>query len=667
MKKKITRLLLLSVFLISAVLNAESQTLAFTWDKSELTTAWEETGPATVIKSANGITFEQVGTIGVANTYIRVNHSNNTNSQISLNSTSDALTITSATENISHIKITYSSNGSSSFSNPYVGFHSTPSPMGSAVAVVSSCIVGDGVTGTVGVEQTYTPPSGTKFAVFVRGLSCGDETSPAREFRVYRIEVYTLPNVPVITSFTVAGQEADIDQQNKTITAELPYGTNLTALTPVVEIGGTATSYTPTGPVNFSAGAVTFTATGGSASTNYTANITASTVASTDATLSDLAVDAVTVTGFNPEILNYEIAYPNSYSEIPVVTATKNDSKASMTIVQAAAVPGIATVTVTAENSSQKVYTLNFTRNPISSVCDITSFMIYGRKGVISIETNSILVNLPLNTDVTNLTPVVVVSDFATFTPEGPQNFTNPVSYVVTAEDGTQKTYTVSVQLLNMVFYGPYPYETNFPTGYELPDWMGSPTGSIAFVDPYGTPTTGSDKVLWYDNPTETAAGTASVIRISGGNPMEMYLSNCTNITVELSSTGTRTYQLYVDDVLKTSSPSTVRDTKVTLTYAVNATTPVKISVKSVETASAITLGYLKIEGVGTSVSQLQAEGVTFDGQIIRNPERVALQVVDMTGRILTSSNEDIKMSKYSKGIYIVRSKSVSQKLSNMK
>ena len=569
MTKNLTKLLLLSILLITATLNAESQTLAFFWDKSELTTGWDDAGPATVVKSANGITFEQIGTVGVANTYIRVNHSNNINSQIALNTTSDALTITSATENISHIKITYSSNGSASFSNPYVGFNSTPSPMGSAVAVVSSCIVGEGVTGTVGIEQTYNAPSGTKFAVIVRGLSCGDETSPAREFRVFRVEVYTLPNIPVITSFTVAGQEAVVDQQNKTITAELPYGTNLTALTPVVEIGGTATSYTPTGPVNFSAGAVTFTATGGSASTNYTTNITASTVASTDATLSDLAVDGVTVTGFNPEVLNYEIAYPNSYSEIPVVIATKNDSKASMSIVQASAVPGTATVTVTAENSSQKVYTINFLRNPISNACDITSFMINGKKGTITAETNSIFVKLPLNTDITNLTPVVVVSPFATFTPEGPQNFTNPVNYIVTAEDGTQKTYLVSVQLVNMVFYGPYPYETTFPSGYEIPDWMGSPTGSISFVDPYGTPTTGSDKVLWYDNPAEESAGTASVIRISGGNPMEMYLSNCTNITVGLSSTGTRTYQLYVDDVLKTSSPSTVRDTKVTLSYAV--------------------------------------------------------------------------------------------------
>ena len=147
---------------------------------------------------------------------------------------------------------------------------------------------------------------------------------------------------------------------------------------------------------------------------------------------------------------------------------------------------------------------------------------------------------------------------------------------------------------------------------------------------------------------------------------MEMYLSNCTNITVGLSSTGTRTYQLYVDDVLKTSSPSTVRDTKVTLSYAVNSSNPVKFSVKSIETASAITLGYLKIEGVGTSVSQLYEEGVTFDGQIIRNPDRVNLEVIDLTGRIITASNEDINMNKYLNGIYIVRSKTASMKISSI-
>ncbi len=658
MKEIITKFLLLSIFIIFGLQNTVSQTPAFTWNAAtELITGWDDAGPATVIKSANGITFEQIGTIGVANTYIRVNNSNNINNLIALNTTSDALTITSATENISKIKITYSSNGSTSFSNPYVGFHSTPSAMGSAVAVVSSCIISDGVTGVVGVEQTYTPPAGTKFAVIVRGLACGDIASPAREFRVFKIEVYTAVNSPIISSFSIAGVDATIDQTNKTIKAELPYGTNLTALTPVVTIGGTATSYSPTGAVNFSAGPVTFTATNGSTSTNYTVTITASSIPSSDATLKELLVDGTIITGFNPEILTYNVVLPYTHTENPVVSATVNDSKATLSISQVSAIPGSAVVTVTAQNNSQKVYTINFTRLSASSKCDITSFSINGKLGIIDTIANTINVRMHLNTDLTNLTPTVITSDLATYTPLTAQNFTNPVQYTVTAQDGTQKTYTVSVQLVNMVFYGPYPYETNFPTGYVIPDWMGSPTGSISFTDPYGTPTTGSDKVLWYDNATETSAGTASVIRISGGNPLEMYLSNCTNITAGLSATGTRTYHILVNDVIKTSSASTARDTKVLLSYAVNSTGPVKISIKSTETTSAITLGYLKIEGIGTSIPLIYLQRINLIEKKIINPEHIQLQVFDIAGRLIISSNDNIDLSTYPNGIYFVKHK----------
>ncbi|MDO9154248.1 MAG: hypothetical protein Q7U47_11220 [Paludibacter sp.] len=115
-----------------------------------------------------------------------------------------------------------------------------------------------------------------------------------------------------------------------------------------------------------------------------------------------------------------------------------------------------------------------------------------------------------LNTNISNLTPVLVVSPFATYSPQGAQNFSTPKNYIVTAQNGTQKSYTVSVQLIDMVFNGPFPYETISPAGFIIPSWMSSPNvGGIVFNDPYGTPTTGSDKVLWYDNQTEIDAATA--------------------------------------------------------------------------------------------------------------------------------------------------------------
>lgn len=655
MKTKITKTMAVSLFLLLSAWCVNGQT--FTWDKSELTTAWANTGGATVVKASAGVTLEQRGTTGSATSYIGVDNSNPT---LALNLTSDAVTITSASENITSIKITYSSNGSTSTTNPYVGYNASPTAMGEAFATVSGCEMLSGVYGNVGVEQTYTPPAGTKFVILVRGGVCGTVTSPSVTCRIYRIEVFTTPNSPTITAFNASGVEATINQTNKTITAELPYGTNLTAITPTVTLGGTATIYSPTGAQNFSTGTVTYTATnsGDGSSTSYAATLTASTIASNDATLSDLKVDGATVTGFAPATLTYDVALPYAYSGIPVVSATINNAAAKTVIAQPTAVPSSATVTVTAQdNSTTKVYAVNFTRTPASTACDLTSFSIGNKEGVITDQ--NILVKMELATDVTNLTPVVAISNLATYTPLGARNFSSPVDYVVTAQDGvTQKTYTVTVQLVDMKFSGPYPYETIFPTGYLIPDWMSSPTlGGISFSDPYGSGTTGSDKILWYDNPAETTAATSSVMRISTAATIDFNVSKCDTITAKLSSTGTRTYQLFVNGILKTSSPSTAKNTIATLTYDVNLNEPTKISINTLETTGGATLGYLKIGGAfGVGLAQTQLPGIMFDGKTIHNNKHLNLQVFDATGRMILSSNQNILMNTSPEGTYLVKS-----------
>ena len=80
---------------------------------------------------------------------------------------------------------------------------------------------------------------------------------------------------------------------------------------------------------------------------------------SDDATLSDLTVNNVTVDGFNPDTLHYNVGIP---AGDPFVTgATANDSNAIVTITQAPAVPGQSTVVVLAEDSvTTLTYTIDF-------------------------------------------------------------------------------------------------------------------------------------------------------------------------------------------------------------------------------------------------------------------------------------------------------------------
>ena len=63
-------------------------------------------------------------------------------------------------------------------------------------------------------------------------------------------------------------------------------------------------------------------------------------------------------------------------------------------------------------------------------------------------ETNyTVTLNVPYGTDVKNLTPSIVISPSATVLPASnvSQDFTNPVTYIVTAQDGSVQNYIVKV------------------------------------------------------------------------------------------------------------------------------------------------------------------------------------------------------------------------------
>jgi cytoskeletal protein RodZ len=79
------------------------------------------------------------------------------------------------------------------------------------------------------------------------------------------------------------------------------------------------------------------------------------------------------------------------------------------------------------------------------------SFAALSPKVTVSINspTNTIMATVPKGTNVTTLTPTIVVSDLATVSPASGkvQDFTNPVTYTVTAQDGSTQAYTVTVAI----------------------------------------------------------------------------------------------------------------------------------------------------------------------------------------------------------------------------
>ena len=110
---------------------------------------------------------------------------------------------------------------------------------------------------------------------------------------------------------------------------------------------------------------------------------------------------------------------------------------------------------VTAEDGTTiKHWTVTVTKAPVSHDAFITAFTFAGQKpettAVIVSENDTYTVNAVAvwNADLTAIAPEVTISNAATVVPESgaSQDFTTPVTYTVTAEDGTtQHAYTVTI------------------------------------------------------------------------------------------------------------------------------------------------------------------------------------------------------------------------------
>ena len=77
----------------------------------------------------------------------------------------------------------------------------------------------------------------------------------------------------------------------------------------------------------------------------------------------------------------------------------------------------------------------------------ITGFSINGVAGAVNNTTNTITITMPRGTDVTKLTPVIATNGVKSLTPGSGDtvDFTNAVTYTAAMEDGSSKTYTVTV------------------------------------------------------------------------------------------------------------------------------------------------------------------------------------------------------------------------------
>ena len=158
-------------------------------------------------------------------------------------------------------------------------------------------------------------------------------------------------------------------------------------------------------PVSAGPTALQFTANDGTADSadTYTVTLTATTLPpGSDAALSDLTVGGRTVNGFDPGDTEYEIVLP--YGTQPgsiaaLVGAAARDANASIIIIQAASLPGSATVEVTAANmATYRRYTVSMTldRQPPNTLP-------VRKSGIPAATTAGVIVNTAYTLDLTTI------------------------------------------------------------------------------------------------------------------------------------------------------------------------------------------------------------------------------------------------------------------------
>ncbi len=255
-----------------------------------------------------------------------------------------------------------------------------------------------------------------------------------------------------ITSFTLKGVAGTISQTARTIKVTLPAGTSVTALAPNIAISVGATVSPTSGASRNFTNPVTYTVTAEDGSTQtYTVTVTVPTTLSSaksitafllkgqggviNETASTITVNLPAGTGVTS--LAPDISISPKATVSPASGVSRNFSSP-------------VNYTITAEDASTRTYTaravVTNAEETLSSAKNITNFILGGVTGTINETTNTIKVNFPAGTNVTALSPDIYLSPMATVSPASGEakNFTNPISYRVTAEDGTYQTYSVT-------------------------------------------------------------------------------------------------------------------------------------------------------------------------------------------------------------------------------
>jgi len=176
-----------------------------------------------------------------------------------------------------------------------------------------------------------------------------------------------------------------------------------------------------------------------------------------------------------------------------------------------------------------------------------------------TVGANNVLINMPCGTDVTNLIPNITISAGATISPASgvAQDFTNPVTYTVTAEDGISvSTWTVTVNapitpVVNLgldttMCAGSLTLDAgNSGSSYNWSDATSAQTLVVTSTGTYSVTVTSVDLCTTIDTINVTVNALPTVTLTSSNN---VTICQGDSTSIDLSFTGTAPWSWIGDD-----------------------------------------------------------------------------------------------------------------------
>jgi len=265
--------------------------------------------------------------------------------------------------------------------------------------------------------------------------------------------ILTVPDLTLcnITSFSITDSiSATIDNDAKTVSVVLPYGTSLVSLTPTIVVSPYATVSPNSGVAqDFSLGAVNYTVTGGDMQTTKTYAVTVAEAPSPYCVMTGFAINDVAGT-IDQDAQTVAVTLPYGTSLNSLTPTIEFSLGASVDpgsgVAHNFSSPPVDYKVTSQDGNHSKTYGVTVNVTPGSTACDILTFA--AGSYPVTITGTNIKVLVPYGTDVSALAPTYTMSQYAMGAPPSTtaRNFTTPQTYTITAQNGsTQQVYTATV------------------------------------------------------------------------------------------------------------------------------------------------------------------------------------------------------------------------------